>query len=176
MAGSLFVPVQDVADGRIEQRIVRGKDGSAGDAEDDVHALALEGVEQRVGPRDLHRAVTSPGVQSRRCEVSSSSAPPKSNPADRYVTSKPKNRSNCGRSAGSVTSMLTWAGPSHSTLATVRPPRSNSYRISSSPPSVLSAFLKNGLLVPSVVLGVEKTPRVAEGVGAGEARWARPRA
>jgi hypothetical protein len=37
--------------------------------------------------------------------------------------------------------MVTWAGPSHSTLATLRPPRSNSYRISSSPPSVLSAFL-----------------------------------
>ena len=39
---------QDVAHRGVEQRIVRGKDRAAGDPEDDVDALLLEGPDQRL--------------------------------------------------------------------------------------------------------------------------------
>ena len=59
VAGALLVAAQHVPDARVEQRVVGRQDGAAGDAEDDVDALALEGLEQRLRAGDLHLAATS---------------------------------------------------------------------------------------------------------------------
>ena len=59
VAGSLLVAAQDVPDARVQERVVSRQDRAAGDAEDDVDALAFEGLEHRLCAGDLHREETS---------------------------------------------------------------------------------------------------------------------
>jgi hypothetical protein len=48
------VTAQDVTDLlRVEQRVVGGKDGSAGDTEDVPYPLLLQGMDEGLGPREL---------------------------------------------------------------------------------------------------------------------------
>src|SRR5204862_1015220 len=58
VAGALLVTAEDVAERRVEERVVGGKDRPAGDAEYEVDVLALQGFEQRLRAGDLHRAAT----------------------------------------------------------------------------------------------------------------------
>ena len=58
VAGALLVAHEDVADRRIEQRVVGRQDAAAGQAEHDLDALHLEGFDQGLGPGDLHRVVS----------------------------------------------------------------------------------------------------------------------
>ena len=46
VAGALLVAHEDVADRRVDDRVVHGEDGAAGQAEDDLDALHLEGLDQ----------------------------------------------------------------------------------------------------------------------------------
>ena len=59
VAGPLLVAAQHVPHAGVEQRVVGRQDRAAGDAEDDVDALALERLEQRLRAGDLHLAATS---------------------------------------------------------------------------------------------------------------------
>ena len=149
---------------RVEQRVVGRQDRAAGDAEDDVDALALERLEQRLRAGDLHLAATSSvrrldrdpsrrasrwptgdgtgcGTRARTPTASSRGG---ASAARRRACSSPKSKpaaqvddlggevavdGGAHRGLGDA-STVTWPGPSHSTLATTVPSRSNSYRIS----------------------------------------------
>ena len=52
--GPLLVAHQDVADRRVEDGVVDGQDGPAGEAEDDLHVLHLEALDEGLGPGQLH--------------------------------------------------------------------------------------------------------------------------
>src|SRR5205085_10033596 len=125
VARSLLVAAQDVSDAGVQERVVGRQDRAAGDAEDDIDALALEGLEHRLGAGDLHRDGTSSrystgplgtrlvsissllarvrqarsnsqGVQS-RLRVWRGSAPDSKGFASRWITSPAKWRSNRDR-------------------------------------------------------------------------------
>jgi hypothetical protein len=49
VAGTLLVASQYVTDWAIEERVVGRKDGAAGNTEDDVHSLVLEGSDECLG-------------------------------------------------------------------------------------------------------------------------------
>ena len=50
VTGALLVAGEDVTDVRVHERVVGGQDRPAGDAEDDVDALLLEGADQGLRP------------------------------------------------------------------------------------------------------------------------------
>ena len=52
--GTLLVAHQDVADGRVDDRVVDGQDGAAGQAEHDVDALHLEALDEGLCSCHLH--------------------------------------------------------------------------------------------------------------------------
>ena len=54
VAGALLVADQDVADGGVDDRVVDGQDGAAGQAEHDVDPLHLEALDEGLGPCHLH--------------------------------------------------------------------------------------------------------------------------
>ena len=54
VARALLVANEDVADRTVEQRIVGGQDAATGKAEHHFHALHLEGLDEGLGPGDLH--------------------------------------------------------------------------------------------------------------------------
>ncbi len=54
VTGALLVADQDVADGRVDDRVVDGQDGAAGQAEHDVDPLHLEALDEGLGPGHLH--------------------------------------------------------------------------------------------------------------------------
>ncbi len=56
VAGTLLMPDQDVAHAAgVEQRVVGGEDGPAGDAEDDIDAELFQRCHQRLGARHRYR-------------------------------------------------------------------------------------------------------------------------
>ena len=57
MARTLFVVDQDVADRRVEDRVVDGQDGPAGEAEHDLHVLHLEALDQCLCSGEFHRVL-----------------------------------------------------------------------------------------------------------------------
>ena len=62
VARALLVAHEDVADRRVDDRVVHREDGAAGQAEDDLHALHLEGLDQGLATVDLRhvRSLGSP--------------------------------------------------------------------------------------------------------------------
>ena len=52
--GALLVAHEDVADRRVEDRVVDGKDRAARQSEDDLDTLELEGLDQRLSSVELH--------------------------------------------------------------------------------------------------------------------------
>jgi hypothetical protein len=54
---TLLVAHEDVADGAVDDRIVDGEDGPARQAEHDLDALHLEGLDQRLSAVELHGGV-----------------------------------------------------------------------------------------------------------------------
>ena len=52
--GPLLVAHQDVADRRVEDGVVHGQDGAPGEAEDDLHVLHLEALDEGLGPCQSH--------------------------------------------------------------------------------------------------------------------------
>ena len=54
VAGALLVAHEDVADRRIEDRVVDGEDGAARQSEDDLDTLELEGLDQCLSSVELH--------------------------------------------------------------------------------------------------------------------------
>ena len=55
VAGALLVTHEDVADRRVDQRVVDGQDRPAGQAEHDFDRLVLEALDEGLGSGDLHR-------------------------------------------------------------------------------------------------------------------------
>ncbi len=55
MTRALFVAHEDVADRRVDQRVVDGEDGTAGEAEHDLGAFHLEALDEGLGSGELHR-------------------------------------------------------------------------------------------------------------------------
>ena len=55
VAGALLVADEDVADRRVDERVVHGEDGPAGEAEHDLHTFHLEALDEGLGPGQLHR-------------------------------------------------------------------------------------------------------------------------
>src|SRR5581483_9490474 len=54
VAGALLVADQDVADARLEERVVDGQDGPAGEAEHDLRPFHLQAPDERLGAGHLH--------------------------------------------------------------------------------------------------------------------------
>ena len=54
VAGALLMAHQHMTDRRVDQRVVHRKDGPAGQPEQDVHTLVLEGLHQRLTAVHLH--------------------------------------------------------------------------------------------------------------------------
>ncbi len=54
VSGALLVADQDVADGGVDDRVVDGQDGPAGQAEHDVDPLHLEALDEGLCPSHLH--------------------------------------------------------------------------------------------------------------------------
>ena len=54
VAGTLLVAHEDVADRRVEQRVVGGQNAAAGQAEDGFNALHLQRPDEGLRPGDLH--------------------------------------------------------------------------------------------------------------------------
>ena len=54
VAGALLVAHEDVADRRVDQRVVDGEDRTAGEAEHDLGVLHLEALDQCLGSGELH--------------------------------------------------------------------------------------------------------------------------
>ena len=55
VARSLLVANEDVPDGRVDDRVVHGQDGAAGEAEHDLHLLHLQALDQRLCSCEFHR-------------------------------------------------------------------------------------------------------------------------
>jgi hypothetical protein len=62
VAGALLVTHEDVADRRVNQRVVDRQDGTAGEAEHDLRVLHLEALDEGLGSGQLHGFVLSRGV------------------------------------------------------------------------------------------------------------------
>ena len=54
VAGALLVAHEDVADRRLEQRVVGRQDAAAGQAEHDLHRLLLEALDEGLGAGEFH--------------------------------------------------------------------------------------------------------------------------
>src|SRR5262245_56101458 len=54
VAGALLVADEDVADGRVDQRVVHGQDRPARQPEHDLGALHLEALDEGLGSRQFH--------------------------------------------------------------------------------------------------------------------------
>ena len=54
VARALLVAHEDVADRRVEDRVVDGEDGAARQAEHDLHTLELEALDEGLAPVELH--------------------------------------------------------------------------------------------------------------------------
>ena len=54
VAGALLVAHEDVADRRLQQRVVGGQDAPAGQAEHDLDRLLLEALDEGLGSGELH--------------------------------------------------------------------------------------------------------------------------
>ena len=61
VTGALLVAHQDVADGRVQDRVVGGQDAPAGEAEHDVDSLHLQALDESLGTGEFHGA-PSPGA------------------------------------------------------------------------------------------------------------------
>ena len=57
VAGALLVADQDVADRRVDDGVVDGQDGAAGEAEHDLHLLHLEALDEGLGSGEFHRVL-----------------------------------------------------------------------------------------------------------------------
>ena len=57
VAGALLVAHEDVADRRVDQRVVDREDGAARKAEHDLGALHLEALDEGLGSGQLHRGL-----------------------------------------------------------------------------------------------------------------------
>ena len=60
VAGALLVAHEDVADRRVEQRVVGRQDAPAGQAEHHLDAFHLEALDEGLGAGELHRV--TPGL------------------------------------------------------------------------------------------------------------------
>ncbi len=54
VSGALLVAHEDVADRRVDERVVDGQDRSAGEAEHDLHVFHLETLDEGLGAGQLH--------------------------------------------------------------------------------------------------------------------------
>ena len=54
VAGALLVAHEDVADRRVDERVVDGQDRTAGEAEHDLRLLHLEALDEGLGSGELH--------------------------------------------------------------------------------------------------------------------------
>ena len=68
VAGALLVAHEDVADGGVDDRVVDGQDGAAGQAEHDVDPLHLEALDEGLRPCHLHVLSPVSSVLRCRCE------------------------------------------------------------------------------------------------------------
>ena len=59
VAGALLVAHEDVADRRVEDRVVDGQDAAAGQAEHDLDPLHLEALDEGLGSGELHGVLRS---------------------------------------------------------------------------------------------------------------------
>jgi len=57
VTGALLMPNQDVPDGRVEDRVVDGQDGTAGEAEHHLHLLHLQALDQCLCSGQFHRVL-----------------------------------------------------------------------------------------------------------------------
>ena len=57
---ALLVAHEDMADGRVDDGVVDGQDGAAGQAEDGVDPLAFEALDECLRSGELHAAPLSP--------------------------------------------------------------------------------------------------------------------
>ena len=64
VAGALLVADEDVADRRVDQRVVHGQDRPARQPEHDLGALHLEALDEGLGSCELHRRSSSSGEAS----------------------------------------------------------------------------------------------------------------
>ena len=54
VAGALLVADEDVADRRVDDRVVGGQDAAAGEAEHDLDALHLQALDEGLGSGEFH--------------------------------------------------------------------------------------------------------------------------
>ena len=64
VAGPLLVADQDVADGRLQEGVVDGQDGPAGEAEHDLRPFHLQALDERLGASDLRGPDPFGGLRS----------------------------------------------------------------------------------------------------------------